>query len=73
MNSRADGYARAGLIGSLALLALFLGVTSGVRFGLDTVIKAVDSIPTTVSEALQESPGVGGVSAIISLSKSVIA
>ncbi len=71
MTSRADGYTRAGLIGSLTLLALFIGVTSGVRFILDAVVEAVDSVPATVAEALQESPVVSGISAIISLTKTL--
>jgi hypothetical protein len=69
MTSRADRYARAGLIGSIALLALFVSVTSAIHFSLNIVIKAVDSVPKTVGQALETSPVVGGISAIVSLIK----
>ena len=69
MISRADAYIRAGLVGSLTLLALFAGIASGINFSLNALTKAVDSVPTTVGQALQESSVVDGVAAVISLIK----
>jgi hypothetical protein len=52
MNSRADAFTCAGLIGSIALLTLFLSVASGIHFSFNIVDKALDSIPNTVVHAL---------------------
>lgn len=55
MTSRADVYTRAGLIGSLALIALFFSVNSGIQFGLKIVEKALDSLPDNLVSTLNKS------------------